>query len=211
MVPALQAKLLRFLEEKTFKRVGGSADIHVDVRVDRRDEPQPRGGGAAGPVPRGPVLPAERAADRAAAAARRAPTTFRCSSPSTSTRFNREFRKRVRGVVGRRRWSGCRRTAGPATSASCATPSSARCCSCEGDDARRRRLPGSAAARPRSPTASSCRPAASISTSSSGRSSCRRSSARGWNQTRAAALLGLNRDQIRYRIEKFKLEKPAAS
>src|SRR5262249_39992738 len=33
MVPALQAKLLRFLEEKTFKRVGGAADIQVDVRV----------------------------------------------------------------------------------------------------------------------------------------------------------------------------------
>jgi DNA-binding NtrC family response regulator len=29
-----------------------------------------------------------------------------------------------------------------------------------------------------------------------------------WNQTRAATLLGVNRDQIRYRIEKFKLEKP---
>jgi DNA-binding NtrC family response regulator len=29
----------------------------------------------------------------------------------------------------------------------------------------------------------------------------------GWNQTRAAALLGLNRDQIRYRIEKFALTK----
>ena len=29
----------------------------------------------------------------------------------------------------------------------------------------------------------------------------------GWNQTRAATLLGLNRDQIRYRIEKFQLEK----
>ena len=29
----------------------------------------------------------------------------------------------------------------------------------------------------------------------------------GWNQTRAAALLGVNRDQIRYRIEKFQLEK----
>ncbi len=26
-----------------------------------------------------------------------------------------------------------------------------------------------------------------------------------WNQTRAAKLLGLNRDQIHYRIEKFKL------
>ena len=41
MVPALQAKLLRFLEEKTFKRVGGSQDIRVDVRVDRGDQPQP--------------------------------------------------------------------------------------------------------------------------------------------------------------------------
>jgi len=33
MVPSLQAKLLRFLEEKSFKRVGGAADIRVDVRV----------------------------------------------------------------------------------------------------------------------------------------------------------------------------------
>ena len=33
MVAGLQSKLLRFLEEKTFKRVGGSSDIHVDVRV----------------------------------------------------------------------------------------------------------------------------------------------------------------------------------
>jgi DNA-binding NtrC family response regulator len=33
MTMGLQAKLLRFLEEKTFKRVGGLADIRVDVRV----------------------------------------------------------------------------------------------------------------------------------------------------------------------------------
>lgn len=33
MATALQAKLLRFLEEKTFKRVGGVSDIRVDVRV----------------------------------------------------------------------------------------------------------------------------------------------------------------------------------
>src|SRR6185295_8158322 len=33
MAPGLQAKLLRFLEDKTFKRVGGVADIRVDVRV----------------------------------------------------------------------------------------------------------------------------------------------------------------------------------
>jgi DNA-binding NtrC family response regulator len=33
MTPSLQAKLLRFLEEKTFKRVGGAGDIKVNVRV----------------------------------------------------------------------------------------------------------------------------------------------------------------------------------
>src|SRR5262249_28376608 len=33
MTAGLQAKLLRFLEEKTFKRVGGLSDIKVDVRV----------------------------------------------------------------------------------------------------------------------------------------------------------------------------------
>lgn len=33
MPAALQAKLLRFLEEKTFRRVGGTVDIVVDVRI----------------------------------------------------------------------------------------------------------------------------------------------------------------------------------
>jgi two-component system response regulator AtoC len=33
MTPLLQSKLLRFLEEKTFRRVGGTSDITVDVRV----------------------------------------------------------------------------------------------------------------------------------------------------------------------------------
>src|SRR5688572_3805328 len=33
MTPGLQAKLLRFLEEKAFKRVGGLSDIKVNVRV----------------------------------------------------------------------------------------------------------------------------------------------------------------------------------
>src|SRR6478735_5039223 len=33
MSAGLQAKLLRFLEEKSFKRVGGASDIRVDVRV----------------------------------------------------------------------------------------------------------------------------------------------------------------------------------
>jgi DNA-binding NtrC family response regulator len=33
MGTAMQVKLLRFLEEKAFKRVGGTRDIHVDVRI----------------------------------------------------------------------------------------------------------------------------------------------------------------------------------
>jgi two-component system, NtrC family, response regulator AtoC len=40
MAPTLQATLLRFLEEKTFKRVGGVADIRVDIRVIGRHESQ---------------------------------------------------------------------------------------------------------------------------------------------------------------------------
>ncbi len=70
MVPGLQAKLLRFLEEKTFKRVGGVADIRVDVRVIAATNRTARRRSEEGTLPRGPVLPPERAADRAAAAAR---------------------------------------------------------------------------------------------------------------------------------------------
>lgn len=33
MAPALQAKLLRILEDKSFKRIGGVTDIHVDMRL----------------------------------------------------------------------------------------------------------------------------------------------------------------------------------
>ena len=55
MAPSLQAKLLRFLEEKTFKRVGGVADIRVDVRVIAATNRDARGRGEERAFPRGPV------------------------------------------------------------------------------------------------------------------------------------------------------------
>ena len=78
----------------------------------------------------------------------------------------------------------------------------------DGDDARRATtFPALARGALRRAIASSCRRRASISSSSSGRSSMQALERSGWNQTQAAALLGLNRDQIRYRIEKFQLGK----
>ena len=99
MTPALQAKLLRFLEEKSFKRVGG-ADGHPRRRAgDRRHQPQSRGRSRQVAVPLRSLLPAERAADRdavAAVARRRHPAAGRVLHRRRSTR---EFRKTVLGAT----------------------------------------------------------------------------------------------------------------
>ena len=70
MTPGLQAKLLRFLEEKSFKRVGGVGGHPRRRPRRRRDEPESRGRSREASIPFRPVLPAERAADFDAAAAR---------------------------------------------------------------------------------------------------------------------------------------------
>ena len=129
MVPALQAKLLRVPRgegvqagRRLGRRAGGRPR-------DRRDQSRPRGRREAGPLPRGPLLPAERDADhrcRRCASARR---TCRCSSTTTSTSFNREFRKNIRGVSPEALDAAAGVPLARATSASCATPSSGRCCS----------------------------------------------------------------------------------
>ena len=158
MTPALQAKLLRFLEEKTFKRVGGLADIRVDVRVIAATNRNLEDEVKAGQVPRGPVLPAAGDAGRAAAAARAARR-----HPAARRLLRRPLQPRVPQARPRRRrrqrWRCSSSTAGPATSASCATPSSARCC-CGPRLARARGLRDAVAHAPIA-ARSGCRPTAS--------------------------------------------------
>ena len=84
----MQVKLLRVLQESEFERVGGIKTIKVDVRLvtaTNRDLQQEI---AAGDVPRGPLLPAERGADPHPAAARAArghPAAGRALSSRSST------------------------------------------------------------------------------------------------------------------------------
>ena len=69
---ATQVKLLRVLDTSTFRRVGATSEIHVNVRVlaaTNRDLESMRPAGA---VPRGSLLPAVNDSASAAAAARTA-------------------------------------------------------------------------------------------------------------------------------------------
>ena len=81
----LQPKLLRLLQDKDV-RAGRRADPADGRRADHRgDEPRPGGRGDGRPVPRGPVLPAERDRGHAAAAAAAGGTTC-CRWPGTCSR-----------------------------------------------------------------------------------------------------------------------------
>jgi hypothetical protein len=77
MSPGMQGKLLRVLQLGELRRVGSEHHAQGRRAHPRGDEPRPRAHGRGGEVPARSVLPAERRADLAAAAARSAATTSR--------------------------------------------------------------------------------------------------------------------------------------
>jgi DNA-binding NtrC family response regulator len=209
MAPQLQAKLLRVLEEKTFKRVGGVADIRVDVRVvaatNRKLEDDVKKGRFREDLYyRLNVLPIVLPPLRTRA--EDIPALVRYFVDA----YNREFRKKVRGVTDEamRRlttygWPGNVRELRNAVERAMLLV--------DGDQLTGEQFPVADAGATRLTEAVDL-PAAGIDLEQLERSLVVQALERsGWNQTRAAGLLGLNRDQIRYRIEKFKLEKPAPS
>ena len=202
MTPALQAKLLRFLEEKSFKRVGGASDIRVDVRViaasnrnleDEVNKSQFR----SDLFYRLNVLPI------AMPALRSHPEDVPLLVEYFIDGFNSEFRKKVLGatptayaVLQRYGWPGNVRELRNVIE---------RAMLLSDHD----RLDASDFAGLSQPLTAGEEfelPAKGVDLEQLERSLVIQALKRsGGNQTRAGALLGLNRDQIRYRIEKFAL------
>ena len=198
----LQSKLLRFLEEKTFKRVGGLADVRVDVRViaaTNRDLEQEVKDGKfredlfyrlhVMPLTLPPLR--ERDGD------------IRLLIEYYIDRFNREFRKKVRGVnddafdaARALRWPGNIRELRNAIERAMLlvdhewlTPHDFPSLTRHSSSAWMFRLP------PEGVNLEDVERQLVVQ-------ALERSS---WNQTHAGQLLRINRDQVRYRIEKFGL------
>ena len=207
MVPGLQAKMLRFLEEKSFKRVGGSVDLHVDVRVvaatNRKLETEVREGRFREDLYyRLNVLPIDLPPLRARPADVPLLVNYYVDA------YNSEFRKRVVGVEPSA-MDAMRRYGWPGNVRELRNVVERAMLLAEGPMLTLGDVPV-AAAGPVRLTERVDLPARGIDLEQLERSLLVQALERsGWNQTKAAGMLGLNRDQIRYRVEKFKLEKPS--
>jgi two-component system, NtrC family, response regulator AtoC len=206
MVPALQAKLLRFLEEKAFKRVGGSADIQVDVRIiaatNRDLEEAVRQSKF-----REDLYYRLNVMQIALPPLREHPSDVPLLVKFYLDAFNREFRKQVRGATDEAlallrdyHWPGNIRELRNAVERAMLLA--------DGEWLAPEHFPMSVA--PRATVQAFELPQEGVNLESVERDLVTQALARtGWNHTKAAALLGLNRDQIRYRVEKFGLDKTA--
>ena len=206
MVPGLQAKMLRFLEEKSFKRVGGSADIVVDVRVvaatNRKLETEVKEGRFREDLYyRLNVLPIELPPLRARTGDLPLLVNYYVDA------YNREFRKRVRGVEPNA-MEALKTYGWPGNVRELRNVVERAMLLADGQTLTLGDFPVASARHARL-TEQVELPAAGIDLEQLERSLVVQALARSdWNQTKAAGMLGLNRDQIRYRVEKFKLEKP---
>jgi DNA-binding NtrC family response regulator len=206
MVPALQAKLLRFLEEKAFKRVGGAADIRVDVRViaatNRDLEDAVRQGKF-----REDLYYRLNVMQIVLPPLRDHPSDIPLLVNFYVDLFNREFRKQVRGASDEAmallrgyHWPGNVRELRNAVERAMLLA--------EGDRLTPEHFPMHVSRR--AIAQAFALPEEGVNLEKVERDLVLQALERtGWNHTRAAALLGLNRDQIRYRVEKFGLEKTA--
>jgi DNA-binding NtrC family response regulator len=207
MMPGLQAKLLRFLEDKTFKRVGGLADIRVDVRViaatNRNLEAEVQAGKfredlfyrlQVMPISLPPLR--ERAGD--------IPRLVNYYID----RYNREFRKRVKGatpeamqLLEHYRWPGNIRELRNAIERAMLLMDREWL---QPDDF-------TTLVRPSASQAQFKLPPGGLVLEEVERQLVIQALERAHgNQTHAGHLLGINRDQVRYRIEKFGLARPVA-
>jgi len=204
MVPLLQAKLLRFLEEKSFKRVGGTADLKVEVRViaatNRNLEDEVRHGRFREDLYyRLNVLPIllpplrQRASD--------IPLLVHFYVDDYSTQFRKRIKRVTPEAMERLKaygWPGNVRELRNAVERAMLLA--------EGDELGVDLFPMTGGLGRISEEVKL--PVGGIDLEQLERSLVVQALERsGWNQTRAATLLGINRDQIRYRIEKFKLER----
>ena len=206
-VPGLQAKLLRFLEEKTFKRVGGAVDITVDVRVvaatnRNLQEEVKQGKFREDLFYRLNVLPIALPPLR-----ERADDIPRLVAFYLDV-YNTEFKKKIRGVtpeameqITRHPWPGNIRELRNAIERAMLLS--------DGPMLDTSDFSAGGAVPIRLGEAVEL-PPGGLDLEQLERSLVVQALERtGWNQTKAAVLLGLNRDQIRYRVEKFQLERAA--
>jgi two-component system, NtrC family, response regulator AtoC len=203
--PGLQSKLLRFLEDKAFKRVGGLVDIHVDMRVIAATNRNLEADVQAGkfredlfyrlqvmPIALPPLR--ERAGD--------IPRLVNYYID----RYNREFRKRVRGVtpealamLEQYRWPGNIRELRNAIERAMLLMDREWL---QPDDF-------TTLVRTAASTSQFRLPPGGLVLEEVERQLVIQALERAHgNQTHAGQLLGINRDQVRYRIEKFGLARP---
>jgi two-component system response regulator AtoC len=204
MTPALQSKLLRFLEDKAFKRVGGLTDVRVDVRViaatNRNLEDEVKAGRFREDLfYRLQVMPILLPALRE----RRGDVLL--LAQWYIDRYSREFRKRVRGltpeaaaVLEQYRWPGNVRELRNAIERAMLLTD------------RDRLGPEDFTTLSRGTSMATFRlPPEGVNLEDVERQLLVQALERaGGNQTHAGAMLGINRDQVRYRIEKFGLTRP---